>query len=235
MDHSDIDRLMKAACDFQAQSQQARELCRDQYRNKETNEDNSIRILIDGQIAYLATKTTEKIPQTSPEISYQIVASASIIRTHFVISDMILNGDLVEAATLIRKQLEAVSRLLELDAAPIEKLLGKTPNIGMVLKRGTGRIYGILSEVAHSATPDIAEYLHVVESGDQIGPSLMPRFTDKSRLCCDINSFLALYFLAWFIQKLSNWYPTYDNSNDMEVLTYTYMLAKEVDLIRFHE
>ena len=235
MDRSDFECLMKAACDFQAQSYKAREVCRDHYRKEEKNEDNIIRILIDGQIAYLATKTTEKIEQTSPEISYQLVASASYVRTHFVITDMILNGDLVEAATLIRKQLEAVSRLVEIDTIPLDKLLGKTPNIGTVLKQGTGRIYGVLSEVAHSATPDIAEYLHVVQSGDQIGPSLMPRFTDKSRLCSDINSFLALFFLAWLVQKLPIWYPAYDITNDMTVLAKTYLLAKDVDLVRFPE
>ena len=235
MDRTDVERLMKAACDFQAQSHQAREACRDQYRKDEKNDDNIIRVLIDGQIAYLATKTTEKIEQTSPEISYQLVASASFVRTHFVITDMILNGDLVEAATLIRKQLEAVSRLVEIDTIPLDKLVGKTPNIGTLLKQGTGRIYGVLSQAAHSATPDIAEYLHVVEYGDQIGPSLMPRFTDKSSLCSDINSFLALLFLAWLIQKLPSWYPTYDNTNDMRVLANTYLLAKNVDLVRFSE
>jgi hypothetical protein len=40
----------------------------------------------------------------------------SYVRTHFIVTDLILNGDLVEAVTLIRKQLESVARLNELES-----------------------------------------------------------------------------------------------------------------------
>ena len=83
----------------------------------------------------------------------------SYVRTHFIVTDLILNGDLVEAVTLIRKQLESVARLNELDQRPLHKLEGKTPNIRMFFEHGGGEMYGHLSEVAHFSKPRVSELM----------------------------------------------------------------------------
>jgi len=125
----DAEALLIAACEFQGKSAGYREMCRDQYIRAEKPEENSLRIIIDGQIGLLTKITQQKIENVSPEISYQISLLSSFIRTHFLSTDAFMNGDLVESIVLIRKQLESVARLHELDNKPLQKLAGKVPNI----------------------------------------------------------------------------------------------------------
>lgn len=200
------DKLLKAACGFQGKGLAAREQCRDAYRRTEKSEDNLLRILIDGQIGLLAKRVTQKIESVTPAISYQLSVSASFIRTHFLVSDLILNGDLVEAITLTRKQLESITRLHELDSKPLLKLSGRVPNIQNVLKGTSGRMYGDLSEVAHFSKPRVGELLHIAERGELIGPSLLPVFTPNMMACFDMAHFVALYFIGWMVEKLPAWY-----------------------------
>jgi len=235
MTHDQIDKLIKAACVLQDKSHAARELCREQFRKVEKNEDNILRILIDGQIGMLAEKFTQKINSVNPAISYQIGVSASFIRTHYLISDLILNGDLVEAITLTRKQLESLARLHELDSKPLLKLNKKVPNIQNVLKGPAGRMYGDLSEVAHFSTPRVAELLHVFENGEMIGPSLLPVVTPYAAALFDMNHFIAVYFIAWMVEKLPSWYPGYDNTEDKMLLGRTVMLALDTGVLRLAE
>src|SRR4051812_35685488 len=97
------EQLLGAACEFQGNSHEAREACREQYRRIESNEHNILRILIDGQIGLFAEDVTRKVEKVTSSVSYQIGLSASFIRTHFLVSDFILDGDLVEAFVLTRK------------------------------------------------------------------------------------------------------------------------------------
>jgi hypothetical protein len=232
MTHEQTDKLLRAACEFQGKGMEAREKCREKYRHKEKNEENILRILIDGQIGLLAEKVTKKVQATSPAISYQIGVSASFIRTHFLINEFVLNGDLVEAIVLTRKQLESLARLHELDSKPLLKLTGKVPNIQNILKGPAGKMYGDLSEVAHFSTPRVAELLHVVESGELVGPSLLPVFSEQSGACFDMNCFVAVYFTAWMVEKLPTWYPGYDNSEDKQFLGQSIMVALDCGVLR---
>ncbi|MGA2337528.1 MAG: hypothetical protein ABSG08_19325 [Terriglobales bacterium] len=235
MNNELADKLLRAACEFQGQSLAARELGREQFRRAEPERNNILRILIDGQIGLIGNKVTQKIEATSSKVSYQISVSASFIRTHFLVNDFILNGDLVEAITLIRKQLESLARLHELDSEPLLKLSGKVPNIKNILKGTAGRMYGDLSEVAHFSTPRVAELLHVVEHGELVGPSLLPVFTQNGFACFDMVDFVAVYFIAWMLEKLPVWYLGYDNSEDKSLLVETIGLAVDVGVLRLPE
>jgi hypothetical protein len=55
------ERLLRATCDFQAVSLVAREKCREDYIRAEREDDNTLRILVDGQIAALNTKLARPI------------------------------------------------------------------------------------------------------------------------------------------------------------------------------
>lgn len=226
------DRLLQAACEFQGKSLEARLACRERYRREERNEENILRILIDGQFGLLAEKLARKVEPTNPSISYQIGVCVSFIRTHFVVSDLILNGDLVEALVLSRKQLESLARLHELDSKPLQKLVGKVPNIQNILSGPAGRMYGDLSEVAHFSAPRVAELLHVFEQGELIGPSMPPVYSERSGACFDVNCFVAVYFIAWLVEKLTSWYPGYDNSEENRLLGQTVLLAYQSGVLR---
>ncbi len=228
-----IERLLAAACNFQGQGMAAREKCREDFRDAEREEDNTLRIMVDGLVGSLQDKLSQPIEKVDPGISYQIGLVTSYVRTHFIVTDLILNGDLVEAVTLIRKQLESVARLNELDKRPLDKLEGKTPNIRMFFRHGGGEMYGHLSEVAHFSKSRVSELMHVIQNGDRIGPSLYPVFTEHSFACLDMHHFVSIYFLAWITEKLSEWYPHIDHQEGRTMVGLTIAYAKKIDVIRF--
>jgi hypothetical protein len=148
-DHKkNVEELLTSVCDFQADSERARAKARDSYRQNEPEQHNVFRITLDGLIVRTSKQLLNKFDNTTDKISYQLSLSASFLRTHFIINDMILNGDLIEAFTLIRKQLEALTRLHEIDDKPLLKLLKKTPNVINLFGEGGKKIYPTLSEIA---------------------------------------------------------------------------------------
>lgn len=231
----DAKDLVTSAIDFQTKSTRAREQCREEYRRAEKERENTLRLLIDGLISKVAERITEKVEHVTPEISYQIGVSASYIRTHFIVYDLVMEGCIIEAMVLMRNQLESLARLHELDSKPLQKLEGKVPNIQNVLKGSSGKIYGHLSEIAHFSKPHVSELLHVIEEGERIGPSLYPKYHELNFASFDLNCFLAIYYLAWVVEKLSVWYPGSDNSKEQELFVRCLRLALECDVIRFPE
>lgn len=223
--------LLLSATEFQGQALQAREVASIEYRKHEKEEENSLRIIIDGLIADLASNMTKKVEKTDDKISYQISLSASYIRTHYIINDMILNGDLIEATTLIRKQLESLTRMHELDNKPLLRLIRKTPNVINVFQKSGKKTYPHLSEVAHFASPKAGELLHVLEDGEYIGPSLQPIYTELAHGCFDLQVFVSIYFLVWFIGKQEILYPNLNLENDMSILLSAFKIALEQGVI----
>jgi hypothetical protein len=217
--------LLPAACEFQGESMRAREIAREEYRKVETNEENILRISIDGLLAQLARNMANKIENTDDKTSYQISLVTSYIRSHYLINDMILDGDIIEATTLIRKQLESLTRIHELDKNPLAKLLKKTPNVINCFKSVGKKIYPHLSEIAHFATPRVGELLHVVEDGDLVGPSLHPRYTKFAHGSFDLLALVSIYFLFWLIEKQKSWFPKIDSTSNMAVLNTTFQTA----------
>jgi len=223
--------LLPAACDFQGESMKARESAREEFRRIETEPENVLRIIIDGLVAQLASNMTNKIEETDEKTSYQISLVTSYIRTHYIINDMILDGDIVEATTLIRKQLESLTRMNELDSKSLLKLFKKTPNVINFFKKPGKKIYPHLSEVAHFATPRVGELLHVLEDGELLGPSLHPQYVKAAHGCFDLQAFVTIYFLFWLIGKQESWYPEIDTKDDMAVLYSIFQTALETGVI----
>ena len=56
--------LLPAACGFQGESMQAREVASKKFREIETKQENTLRITIDGLVAQLASNMTNKINNT---------------------------------------------------------------------------------------------------------------------------------------------------------------------------
>ena len=226
-----IRELLPAACEFQGESMRAREIAREEYRRAETQEENILRISIDGLLAQLASNMKNKIENTDDKTSYQISLVTSYIRSHYLINDMILDGDIIEATTLIRKQLESLTRIHELDTNPLAKLLKKTPNVINCFKSVGKKIYPHLSEIAHFATPRVGELHHVVEDGDQVGPSLHPRYTKSAHGSFDLQALVSIYFLFWLIEKQKSWFPKIDSTSNMAVLYTTFQTALDSGVI----
>lgn len=226
-----IENLLKSACEFQGLSTESRDKASVEYRKNETDTESLLRIIIDGLMAKLAINMQQKINNTNDKLSYQISLSSSYIRTHFIINDLILNGDLVEATTLIRKQLESLTRLHEIDNKPLKTLIRKTPNVINLFKSSGKKIYPHLSEIAHFASPKVGELLHVIDNGELIGPSIIPVYTDKAHGCFDLQVFISIYFLFWFIRKQVEIYDWFDGKEEEAILFNAFKIALDAKII----
>jgi hypothetical protein len=230
-DEAKAEALLAAACNFQAQTLKSREACHEQYRRAELSERNSFRITIDGEIASLAMRFSNQTVTANQKISYQLAIFTSYVRTHFIINDLIMDGDVIEALTLIRRHIEALARLNEIDSKPLQDLLRQTPNVRNVLNKGSGPIYGWLSEIAHSA-PRAMDLLGVVQEGERIGASLTSVYSESLNTAFDVHWFFSLYFLAWVVEKFPGWYPGYDNSEDKALLQMIFHTALRMGIIQ---
>ena len=121
---------------------------------------------------------------------------------------------------MLRKQIECLSRLIELDETEITKLEGKTPNVGVLLKHGSGRLYGLLSEIAHFSTSDPASLLHISKEGERIGPSHRPHFKEIAVKYFKISHFLTCRFAMWLLQSQKRWYKS-DNFDEADQILMT--------------
>ncbi len=231
-----IEDLMENACSYQGKCLEEREKVRELYKKKEKEGENTLRMFIDGLMAKIAQEqASRKIDNTNEKISYQIGLSTSFVRTHYLINDLFMQGDLIEALTLIRKQFESLTRLHEIDSKPLLKLHKKTPNVCNIFKKAGKQIYPRLSEVAHFGTSQVSEFLKVVEDGDLLGPSLIPAYHDYSLACFDLNCFMAIHFLFWFLDKQKGFHDDFKGEVEQEILRQITHLAYELGVLRLPE
>lgn len=134
----------------------------------------------------------------------------SFTRTHFSIVKFAEESHLVEGATLLRKQMEVVARLIELDdpAKDLDQLKKKTPNMSALKSKFRGA-YGAYSEIAHSSVPERLDLLGFGE--DSQGPtrgylSAYPKFSR--------NSYVLLHNAAHVFLEFGNWLNNYNKQHE---------------------
>lgn len=231
-----VEELIKNACEYQARCIESRDQTQEIYKTHEEEGANSLRTIIDGLIAQMAIEqSSKKIKNTNEKISYQISLLTSFIRTHYLISDLFMQGDVIEAMTLIRKQFESLARLHEIDSKPLLKLHKKTPNVCNVFKKAGKMIYPQLSEAAHFGTPNVGKLLQEIEDGDLLGPSLIPVYHESSLACMELNCFMAIHFLRWLIDKHKEFYEDFNGKKEESILAHITYKAFELGIIRIPE
>ena len=138
----------------------------------------------------------------------------SYCRSHFIISDLLLGGELVEATTLLRKQMELISRLNELSkGVDIENLIRKTPNLKN-LKTGLRKLYALYSEITHSASPEIMQILGMEEYEGKMYTVLYPQFQENSYIGLQHQTVCALEFYTWCVNFLVDNFQDYKDYYD---------------------
>ena len=219
LDNELIEKLGQISIEFQAQIQQAKNTHLKKYKEKEGNFLSSFRFLLDATMAYVSLQFREIIENISEKQSYQLTICLSVIQSHFIINDLILGGNIIEASTLIRKQLENLTRLDELDKAPLAKLLKKTPNVYNTLKKFGKKIYTDLSEVAHFGTPRVSTLMGLSEFTDgRVGPPLFPDYSQQSIETYKNHAAISTLFIFWiiiFAEKMYGKNNEYKEINDL--------------------
>ena len=138
----------------------------------------------------------------------------SFCRSHFIASDLLLGGELVEGALIVRKQIELLARLNEIaNGLDIDRLIRKTPNIKH-LKTGLNRLYSDYSEISHSASPKVMELLGRKEYEQGTFTPLYPEFQENSYVSMQHLVMSSLEYYVWCVNFFSDNFKDYNSTTD---------------------
>lgn len=152
----------------------------------------------------------------------------SFCRSHFIASDLILGGELVEGAVIIRKQMELVARLNELSSdLSVDKLARRTPNIKH-LKSGINKLYSEYSEISHSASPKVMQILGRKELEQGTFTPIYPEFQDNAYVAMQHLIMTALEYYVWCANFLLDNFTEYDATYDSVVFNQVYEQHQKV-------
>lgn len=163
------------------------------YSEKRLKEDYPEYENIVNQITSFFTMITEKLD--SVEIAdekqqYKLLLAVSFMRTHYVVNELIIYSEIIEAATLMRKQLELIARLKEIDVCELERIDKKVPQMKHI--SCMKEYYGLWSIVAHNANKDSLDLLgYNFEDETHKRFYVQPTYTENtiSALCMSIGLF----------------------------------------------
>lgn len=77
----------------------------------------------------IVTNKLDGIVFAEEKVQYKLLLIISFMRTHYVINELITYSEIIEASTLMRKQLELIARLKEIDVSELERLDKKVPQM----------------------------------------------------------------------------------------------------------
>ena len=221
LDRELIEKLGQISIEIQTLIQQSKDKHLENYKENEGDALSSFRFLLDATMSYVSLQFREKIENITEKQSYQLTISLSVIQSHFIINDLILGGNIIEASTLTRKQLENLTRLHELEKTPLAKLLKKTPNVYNTFRKFAKKIYTDLSEVAHFGTPRVSALMGHSESSDgRVGPPLFPEYSQQSIETYKNHAAISTLFIDWiiiFAEKMYSEKHIYKEINDLLV------------------
>ena len=105
----------------------------------------------------MVTEKLDGIEIADEKQQYKLLLAVSFMRTHYVVNELIAYSEVIEAATLMRKQLELIARMKEIDVSELKRIYKKVPQIKHVPMMK--ECYGIWSQVAHNANIDSLDLL----------------------------------------------------------------------------
>lgn len=166
---------------------------------------------------------------------YKLSLLLSFMRSNNSVSKLILQSEVVDAYTLLRKQLELISRFSELDKSSKEALEKQkhTPNIKET--PGMGTYYGYMSNIAHSMSykdlRDVFAYEEQIQG--EVGLSMQPQFTDYTIDTFCLQCELFFRFSNLMIDFQSKVLETYDAEQDVRIFLLILEKGKETQLEYF--
>ena len=157
--------------------------------------------------------------------NYKFALIVSFIRTQLIISEHILNSELIEVTILERKQIELIARLSEINKKTnnkesLHKLKGKTPNIGNGnVSENLKNMYGMFSEIAHSSKTEPFALLAENINNDTIGYSVLPEYNSTNTIVA-LGNHIQLFFdfVIYMFNFQEAFIPSYTNKDDMELM-----------------
>ena len=160
-------------------------------------------------------------------INYKLALIVSFIRSQLIISEHIINGELIEANVIERKQLELIARLSEIDKKSnknesLNRLIGKTPNVGNGnVSENLKNMYNMYSEIAHSSKIEPFSLLMENIDNETIGYSVLPQF-NSSNMSISLSNHIQIFFdfVIYMFSFQEVFIPKYNKEDDMVIISH---------------
>ena len=146
-------------------------------------------------------------------LQYKLLLAVSFMRTHVCACEHIFRSENIEAVVLLRKQLELIARMKEVDVKDLSQLYNRVPNVGF--GRPMNEFYGIMSKVSHNSDLDSLDMLGFQMADDNHKHiCIYPIYTPNTIRSFDlaIGQFLMFLLEAVHLQKALM--PNYDIQSD---------------------
>lgn len=166
---------------------------------------------------------------------YKLSLLLSFMRTNYTVSKLILRSEVIDAYTLLRKQLELIARFTELDKSSKESLKkqNNTPNIKET--PGMGPYYGFMSNIAHSTAykelGDVFAYEKQIDG--KLGLSMQPQFTEYTIDTFCLQCELFFRFSNLILDFQSQLLDDYESEQDLRIFLLIMEKGKETQLDYF--
>ena len=146
----------------------------------------------------IVTNKLDGIVFAEEKVQYKLLLIISFMRTHYVINELITYSEIIEASTLMRKQLELIARLKEIDVSELERLDKKVPQMKHI--QWMKEYYGIWSQVAHNASFDSLDMLGFnMEDENHKRFYVQPSYTENTIKAFNMNIGLFIVIIKFFL------------------------------------
>lgn len=181
------------------------------YAEKRLKEDYPEYEIIVNKMVDFFTMITEKLDSveiTDEKQQYKLLLVVSFMRTHYVINELIIYSEIIEASTLMRKQLELIARLKEIEVSELECIEKKVPQMKHV--PWMKEYYGLWSQVAHSASLDSLDLLgYNMEDENHKRFYVQPSYTENTIDAFNMNIGLFMMFAVEVANIMEKIIPNY--------------------------
>lgn len=160
---------------------------------------------------------------------YQQSLLSSFVRSTVVSVELIVNSELIEAVTILRKQFELLARLYELDKNDSTRLVGKTPNLS-ALKTKIKQLYSKFSEGAHSSAYASMALLGFYKTRKRRNHLFYPEFTENTEIIFDNWLSVFFEFTIFVLDFKTKHLKAYDKTNDEQEFFAIYSLRQSSGL-----
>lgn len=163
----------------------------------------------------IVTNKLDGIVFAEEKVQYKLLLIISFMRTHYVINELITYSEIIEASTLMRKQLELIARLKEIDVSELERLDKKVPQMKHI--QWMKEYYGIWSQVAHNASFDSLDMLGFnMEDENHKRFYVQPSYTENTIEAFNMNIGLFMLFAMEVANLMEKAIPDYKPIEEMK-------------------
>lgn len=163
----------------------------------------------------IVTNKLDGIVFAEEKVQYRLLLIISFMRTHYVINELITYSEIIEASTLMRKQLELIARLKEIDVSELERLDKKVPQMKHI--QWMKEYYGIWSQVAHNASFDSLDMLGFnMEDENHKRFYVQPSYTENTIEAFNMNIGLFMLFAMEVANFMEKAIPDYKPIEEMK-------------------